>query len=300
MGMTALLFGLGLLAAQAHAEPSLDPAALLSRYPAGAVPDTDDVHTAIDALASNDHGDALGVLRSLRTHEAGAVKAHAEEAEALVASRALADMRGDAARQAPSERDLRSWLGRHPELGADVAPTEKRVIAYAALATKGAAWSGDSVGALTPEQSATAVEKAEALELAGRMGSALPLYVDAALSGEARAVHALMARGVDMERLALGLSSQHGAQAGLPRLESVPVVHSADPSTVSVLIGRAEGEASLPRLAALENLGLLLRAGDLDADQVRRARRALMLAARDTRPAIRHTAQSALAQTSLP
>jgi hypothetical protein len=141
---------------------------------------------------------------------------------------------------------------------------------------------------------------AEALELTGRVESAIPLYVDAALSGDARAVHALMARGVNIHRLALGLSSEHGAKAGLPRLDTAPVVRSADPSTISVLIGRAESTASLPRLAALENLGVLLRAGELDAEQVKRVRRALMVAARDTRPAIRHTAQSALAQTTHP
>ena len=300
MEMTAILFGLGLLAASAQAESSLTPAALLSRYPAGAVPDTDDVHLAIDALVKSGGHDNLSLLQSLQSHEEGVVKAHAEDASAQLAGRVLAEIRHEAARLAPSDREVRVWLGRHPELGGEVAMTEKRVIAYAALATQGVAWRDRHVGALTPEESALVSSHAEELELAGRVQSALPLYIDAALSGDARAVHALMARGIDMQRLALGLSSEHGARAGLPTLNTAPVVRNADPSTVSVLIGRAESNASLPRLAALENLGVLLRAGDLNAEQVKRVRRALTLAARDTRPAIRHTAQSALAQTTHP
>jgi len=300
MGMTALFFGLGLFCASAHAETRLEPAALLSRYPAGAVPDTDDVHAAIGALGATGDDDVLSLLQSLRTHEGKAVRDHATEAQALVANRALTQLRVSAAREAPTERDLRAWIVGHPELGSKVALSEKRVVAYAAVVTEGAAWTEDSVGALTPEQSALAVEHGEALELSGRLESAMPLYVDAALSGDARAVHALMARGVDVQRLALGLSSAHGVQAGLPQLNSAPVVRSADSTTVSVLITRAQSDSSLPRLAALEILGMLMRDGELDADQVRRARRALVMAARDARPAIRHTAQSALAQTSLP
>ncbi len=300
MGLTALLFALGLSSPSAFAQTTLDPAAWLSRFPAGGVPDTEDVHAAIDALGATGDEGSMGLLQSLRAYEATEVRDHAADAHARVARRTLRDLRSMAARQAPTERDLRAWILGHPTLGSEVASSEKRVVAYAAMVTREADWTTDSVGALTPEQSSQAVDQGEGLELSGRIGSALPLYVDAALSGDARAVHALMARGVDMQRLALGLSSAHGEQVGLPQLNSAPVVQVADPATVSVLITRAQSDSSLPRLAALENLGLLLRSGELNADQVRRARRALMVAARDTRPAVRRTAQSALAPTSLP
>ena len=298
----ALALGVTLTTPLAHAASppggAPDAATLLSRFPAGAVPDSPPVHAAIDALAARDDGDALALLASLRRLESGAVRDHALEAEDLVAGRALAVLRAEAAHKAPSERDVRTWMQAHQPAG--VPTTELRVVGYAALVTRGIDWSDRAIGALPPDATSELVARAEALELDGRDGAALPLLVDAAVSGDARATHALMARGVDMDRLVLGLSSEHAAASGLPSLHLAPVVQTDDPRAVRVLLSRAESGGALPRLAAIENLGVLLRDGHLDATLQARARDTLARATVDGRPAIRRTAQSALASNGGP
>jgi len=295
MGLTTVLVALGLAMTTAHAEPASDAAQLLSRFPAGAVPDAPPVHAAIDLLAAHDDGESLALLSSLRRHEAGAVADHARDAEAVVAARALSSMRTTAAHSAPTDRDVRTWVGAHQHDAAGIPASELRVVAYAALVTHNAHWSTDAIGSLTPDESARVVAEAEQLELDDRPGAALPLLVDAAMSGDARATHALMARGVDVDRLALGLSSEFATTRGLPRLHQAPVVQTSDPAAVTVLLTRAESGGALPRLAAIENLGVLLRTGNLDAAWQKRARDTLVRASTDLRPVVRRTAENALA-----
>jgi hypothetical protein len=291
MGITAswLVFTLSV----AVAGP--DAAQLLSRFPAGAVPDTAPVHQAISELAARDDGESLSLLQSLGRHESGAVRDHATEAEALVANRLLHELRVGAAAHAPSERDLRAWVGTEATQQPEVPASELRVVGYAALVTHGTHWDQESIGSLTPDESTVTVARAEALELEGRTSEALPLLVDAAMSGDARATHALIARGVDVDRLALGLSSEFAAPSGLPRLHLAPVLETTDPTAVKVLLSRAESGGSLPRLAAIENLGVLLRMGHLDDALQKRARATLDRARTDLRPVVRTTAESALA-----
>lgn len=297
MGLTAVIAAIGLATATASAADAPSAAQLLSRYPAGAIPDTPSVHSAIDSLAARDDGEALSLLDSLRRHEAGRVSEHAAEAAGLVSSRALAQLRSHAAVQAPTERQIRARVASYPPRASTVPTSELRVVAYADLVTRNVQWPDQTLGGLTPHESAAMVDRAEALELDDRSAAALPLLVDAAMSGDARATHGLMARGIDPDRLALGLSSPFATTRDLPALHLAPVVQTSDPAAVTVLLSRAEHGTSIPRLAAIENLGVLLRAGSLDATWQERARDTLVRASTDLRPVVRRTAENALAST---
>lgn len=297
MGVTAIFVAIGLSAVTAQAEPALDAAQLLSRYPAGAVPDATPVHAAIDQLASRDDGESLALLASLSRHESGAVRQHAIDASELVAARALSLMRAEAADAVPGERDVRTRMQELAKGAPSVPASELRVVAYVSLVTDEVTWTHTSIGGLTPEESSAAVDRAEALELQDRPGAALPLLVDAAMSGDARAQHGLMARGIDTDRLALGLSSEFAATRGLPPLHVAPVVQTSDPAAVILLLSRAEHGEAIPRLAAIENLGVLLRGGNLDDAWQQRARDTLVRASADLRPVVRVTAESALSLT---
>ena len=79
MGINGALTALTVGMASAQATP--DAAQLLSRYPAGTVPDAPAVHAALDAVATGGDRGALALLQSLRRHESGSVRSHAEEAE---------------------------------------------------------------------------------------------------------------------------------------------------------------------------------------------------------------------------
>jgi len=295
MAVTSVFFVLALGAQDEGARNAPDAVQLLCRYPSGALPNAAQVHRAIDQLAASDQGESLPLLQSLVRHESGAVQAHARDAVEIISGRALSDVRLAASAHAPSEDEVDLRIAQYVLDRPGIPTSELGVVAYAELVTAQAIWTTDALGSLTPEKSVSTVDRAEQMELEDHLETAIPLLVDAAMSGDARATHGLMARGIDVDRLALGLSSEFARSRGLPDLHVAPVVQSSDPASVTVLLSRAEHGRSLPRLAAIENLGVLLRAGNLEPVWQRRAHDTLVRASTDIAPVVRRTAESALA-----
>jgi hypothetical protein len=292
MGFTAAWIALTVSVASAQA--TLDAAQLLSRFPAGAVPDAPVVHAALDALSARGDSEALTLLQSLKRHEQGPVQAHADDAEAIVAQRVLHDIRAADAGVVPDAQQIDRWVSSQRRSPGAAPVGELRVVAYVAVLTQRTVWHSASLGSLTPQESGSMVRRAERLELQGRFHEALPLLIDASMSGSPGATRALADRGVDMNRLSLGLSSEYASARGLPPLHQLPVVQATDPEAVTVLLARVEGGGALPQLAAIESLGVLLRQGRLDATLQKRAQVALNRARSDLRPNVRRTAESAL------
>ncbi|MBO83952.1 MAG: hypothetical protein CL927_01220 [Deltaproteobacteria bacterium] len=276
------------------AGPGTDAARLLSRFAAGRMPDTSAIHHALDALSQANDNDSLVLLQSIRRHEHGSVQAHALEAETRVAQSLLHALRETHLQPMPGEREVSRWVAT-ARRAHDAAPaSELRVVAYVVMLTEGSAWHSESLGGLTPEASAAMVRQAEAFELDGHFQEALPLLIDAFMSGDALATAALQDRGVDTNRLALGLSSPYAGSRGIPRLHQLPVVETTDAEAVTVLLSRAADGTALPRLAAIENLGVLLRSGQLNECMRKQAQTTLNRAVADGRPSVRRTAESAL------
>ena len=84
-----MLFVLAITAlfSTAHADPSEEAVLLLSRFPAGFVPQMPAVLDAVDSLAESARTDELSLLVSLATHETGAVRSCALSAIAQIRAR---------------------------------------------------------------------------------------------------------------------------------------------------------------------------------------------------------------------
>jgi hypothetical protein len=270
------------------------PAAALSRYPAGSVPDSPAVHAAIDAVATREDGTHLALLHSLVRHEHGAVRAHAIAAVERVSTRALSTLRASSAAAAPDDATVQVRAAALRRLGLDASTGELSVVAYASAVTADLRFGPDPLGSLSPDAATTMVEQAETLELQGRAIEALPWLIDVVFSGHARARHGLLARGIDVDRLTLGLSSPLAEEGGLPVVHVPPPVQTADPAALRVLLHRAGNGPPVRQLAAIDNLGLLLEVGTLDDPWQARAREALARATTDQRAIVRLTAQDAL------
>lgn len=272
----------------------LAPATLLSRYPAGKVPDIAAVHEALDTIEESGDADDLALLQTLSDEEAGPVQEHAARSLDAVGERVRTELRAQASKSVPTPRQLDAVIAKTPQLEG-VPRAERSVLAYAMVHLGQRTESAGSVGGLTPQEANEHIKIAEVMELDGRGDEAVRHLLDAALSGSTIAAAALRERGIDVERLGLALSSPLATSLGLPALAASPVVTSGDPTSVSVLIDRAERAPTMPRLAALDNLGQLIVAGRLAPDQAARARRALARAAQDPRQVVAYTARSALA-----
>lgn len=221
MGTATALLAIVLPLATAMEPP--EATRILSRFPVGRVPDTPTVHQALDALARTHDRDDLALLQSFRRHEQGSVQQHAEQAEADVAIRVLDRLRLTEPPKTPDEAALERWVVAEQQTHHTTPESALRVVAYAAVLTEDTVWHKASIGDLGPVASSALVSLAEAIELDGRFDAALPLFIDAFMSGNARATRALRDRGVDTDRLARALTSSYARYLGIPPVSKLAV-----------------------------------------------------------------------------
>ena len=277
-----------LLSTTQAAEPD-DAAAILSRYPAGMMPSSEPVMSAIETLgASGDPADRA-VLESLHEMEKPPIASAAATALAAIDRRALRTEY-----TAPDSRQIRRWLAEQPHTltrpdGSQLGRSEQEALGYAALI-------------LGSPRSSTLGERdllieAEGLEDAGDAAGALLLYAKAAAMGEPGALSTIRDFGVDPELLLLGMS----VPTQEPMIERVPpqaldvLIREGSTKTVAVLIERVDTAGHIERAVALDALADMLRTTPLPASSRRNARSELEKAATSSREA----ALSAFAREAL-
>lgn len=285
-----------LLASLALASPLDDAAALLSRFPAGGVPQTDAVVSAIDTLASGGAAAERPLLGQLAQDESGRVARAATDALAALDARDQATERVAFAITVQASAPDAAGITALGALG----PAEREAVAYA-HAVLGPA-EGDVVRTLEPVSPARAralVADAERAERDRGPAASVPLYLQAAMSGDADGLLGLTALGVDAELLVLGMSAAEGPAPAV-RLDPVQVdlvAVGAGDRTVDVLVERASAERPLVRLAALDGLAILARRAGVSAESRTKAK-ATLIAARERPPRAPRGGESATRATA--
>lgn len=280
---------LTLLFTSAQAAEPDDAATMLSRYPAGMVPDSGPVMSAIASLASTGTAEHRAVLESLQEMEASTISRAAADALVSIERRSQR-----ASFTAPDSRQIRRWVAEisQPMTRADGSPmgrAEQEALGYAVLV----------LGAPRGEEVAQAhlMRAATHLEDTQDAPGALALYATAAALGEPDAFLTIQDFGVDPELLLLGMS----VSTASPRVASVPsealdvLIREGSSSTVAVLVERADTANHIDRAVALDALAEMLRTTVLPASARRSARDELEAAAM----AGREEALSAFARESL-
>jgi hypothetical protein len=281
---------------------------LLSRFPVGEVPPTDEVLGAIGELASHSEDESVPLLQSLSRHEHGEVAEAArtalEATQTRLAWREQAAARESFRDRLPSGRDLGRWLGDQRRKGgapklATVGRAEQGAVAYAALVLGKTDPAAPLSALQVPDSAASEALLADglALEAEERMHEAVEAYAAAAAGGRSEAVVALERLGVDVDRLLLGMTSPVQV-AGLPQLPPEQVhtlVRRGSADALAVLIERARDQQGLDRLVALDALGSLIQSETLSSAQRRTVRGVLEQAARHPRVEVRHLARTSLA-----
>jgi hypothetical protein len=284
-----------LVASLAHA----DPAALISRFPPGHLPDTEAVFGALQELAQHGTADDQPLLRSLVEKEEGGVQRAALEALAAIEGRERSALRSGFAHTVPGEREIEAWIsGRGKAPSARLGQAEQQMVAYAALVLSQALSEG-CPGSLEPVAQAELPqlrEQAKLAERANKPSLAVSLYVLAVVSGDNHARADIVEFGVDPDRLVLGMTSA-GTPPEIPRIEAESVgvvVQGGEEETLAALLERARGSARIQRVMALDNLAGLLKSGTVNGEAARQANSALELSAADPQAEIRRAARRSL------
>jgi hypothetical protein len=284
-----------LLVPLALAGPLDDAAALLSRFPAGGVPQTDAVVSAIGTLGTEGAAAERPLLGQLARDESGRVATAASDALAELDAR---DQATERVAFAITVQTTASGAPSIEALGA-LGPAEGAAVAYA-HAVLGAA-EGHVVRTLEPVSPARAralVADAERAERERGPAASVPLYLQAALSGEADGLIGLTALGVDAELLVLGMSAANGPAPAV-RLDPVQldlVAVGAGDRTVDVLVERAEADRPLVRMAALDGLATLVRRAGVSPESRTKAKDTLVAARQRPARGQRDTAGRATAR----
>jgi hypothetical protein len=284
-----------LIASLAHAEP----AALISRFPPGHLPDTDAVFGALKELAEFGTADDAPLLRSVVEKEDGGVQRAAVQALAAIEVRERSALRDGFSRKIPGEKEIDSWIAARAKApSARLGHAEQQMVAYSALVLAEAIVQG-TPEALEPVAQAALPqlrEQAKAAERTNKPALAVSLYVLAMVSGDEQARGDLVEFGVDPDRLVLGMTSA-GTPPGVPRIEAESVgavVRSGEAETLTALLERARGSARIQRVMALDNLAGLLKSGTVIGEAARQANSALELSAADPQAEIRRAARRSL------
>jgi hypothetical protein len=269
--MLPCLLTLLLTSAQA-AEPD-SAATMLSRYPAGMVPDSAPVMSAIASLASAGTAEHRAVLESLQEMEEATISRAAERALVAIERRRLR-----ASYTAPDSRQVRRWVAdqSRPMTRADGSPmgrAEQEALGYAVLVL--GAPRGGEVG------QEHLIKAAMHLEDTQDAPGALALYAAAAALGEPDALLTIRDFGVDPELLLLGMSVPTAASlvVSAPPEALDVLIRDGSSSTVAVLVERADTANHIDRAIALDALAEMLRTTALPASARRSARDELEAAA---------------------
>jgi hypothetical protein len=283
--MTALIPML--FAATAFATVTDDAALFLSRFPAGAVPETAEVIGAIGDLGATGAQSEEPLLRALLEDEAGMVAFAAAEALDALEDRGLDQRRRSFAAEVPSIETMRAvaiTLDGSTGLG----PAEREAVAYARAVLGNAADSGpQQLDAVAPDQTSQLVADGDRNERAAEPRLALVCYAQAAASGDADAVTRISALGVDVELLLLGMTAATGpAPAAVIAPHTIEtVIDRTSDRTVRVMVERAARRAPLVRMSALDTLESLVGSPTRLSETARAAARATLDAAEaDDRP----------------
>ena len=262
-----------------------EAATLLSRFPAGALPNSPAVLSAIGTLGESGDPDTLPLLESLVNLEGTQVRGSALRAIDTINQRTRQANRN--AFRSPRAADVSHWLSRHLPMGLNdeaLGRHEGRAVAYAALVF------GESVGTFLTEWETVSAR----LEAQGRTRSALRVYAAAIVHGEFQAINALKNFDLDTESLLLGLLTALPAEHPThPRLSGWLIAHGTAP-TVRVFSDRTLRLSALERASSLDALSQMIRAGRLNSRTSSLAQRRIELSAADT-----HSAVSIFARTTL-
>lgn len=278
-----------LMPALAAATPLDDDVRWLSAYPAGGLPDTDEVRAAIERLGIDGDKAEVGLLRSVAEAEAPALRHAALEAIASIRSRSVEAQREAFARTLPDWPELasapvspvRRELGREEQAClayADLLLESDPVVDPSPRAGDPAAYLliGQPHRALMAAKADPTVEgrrmEAKAREEVGDVPGALQQYAELASQGDSAAFAALDRYGVDAERLLLGmLASPQTAQASAVAILDVLVAEGAT-LTVDVLAEQTRSPDTLVRLTAADALARMLE-GSVRLEPLRDASR---------------------------
>ncbi|MFT4977909.1 MAG: hypothetical protein ACI8S6_003816 [Myxococcota bacterium] len=284
-----VLWVLTALLSVANAGEADDAAALLSRFPAGRVPGSEPVMTAIMALQDSGGPEHLGVLASLQEYEQSPVREAASGALLIVTLRARLQRRE--AYTAPDNRDVRRWLEAHPGLlrtdGTPIGVHESEAIAYAVLALGGP----QQVWARMPT---VLVQEGEKREDATDLEGALTRYAFAATHDHPQARALLGAFDLDVERLLLGLTADSTLLTVPPAEALDTLIVTGGSQTVTVLIERSRSSNEITQVQALDALAEMIRRGQLTVTARRAARHRLEVVTSDGHEPLRVFAQTVL------
>ncbi len=282
-------FAITLLAslASAHASATSEAAALISRYPQGAVPVNESVLAAIGTLGSEGSEPDLTLLTDMAVHELGAVQTAVHQAiDEITVRQRLAHR---ARHRGPSRPQIQAWLQERilvADDGRTLGRHERRVIAYASIAL------GHT---LSPHRNDW-LEFARSLENAGQTTAALQQYASAVLMGDFIALQELSGFGLEKETMVLGLFSSlpYEDQHKSPLYDWLKTHGTED--TVAVFSDRAMLGTALQRALALDSLSEMIRGGHLNRESTARARNRLERSTRDPHQDVRRLARTTLVE----
>lgn len=286
----AALHALLLAAVAVAAEP--DPAATLSRFPAGAVPPSETVLDAISALGRAGGPGDVPLLEAIAEDESGLVALAALAATDAIQERGVAAQRAAFSANLPSPAEV---MRAAADLGGPHGPAESEAVAYA-RAVLGSTDAPATLDTVSPERARALVADGDRAERAARPRDALTLYAQAAASGDDSAPARIAAFGVDQELLLLGMTASGGpAPAAVLEPLAVESLASAGADrTVRVLVERARDPRPLVRIVALDALADMVRRRRVPSDLRGTARDTLEAARRDPRPDVAEAAQALL------
>jgi hypothetical protein len=272
-------------------------AAVLSRFPAGHVPASESVLTAISTLGTSGSREHLSLLNSLEVREEPEVQDAAGRAIAELNQRTV-----DATRQSfstssiPSDKNVGDWVRAHEsELarpnGSKLGRNESQMIGYAALVL-------DGIKAAQVPAADNDEAEARARELDTDAIQALVHHARGAAEGQSESLDAIRAFGVDPERLLLGMSASPKEEL-VARVDPTAVevlVREGSERTIAVLMERAASGDTAEKVVAIDALGRMLQKTDLPSATCHLAVGRLETASRNRdSAAVRDTAMSALA-----
>ncbi|GEM_PF-2295696 len=278
---------IAMLLGTARAGPADGAAAVLSRYPRGAVPLNEITLEAIAELGASGSEDDVSLLADLAAHEVGGVRSAVAFALDELTSRLRYASRS--LYSEPSHRQIHAWLDGKmlvDDTGRTLGVEEQRAVAYTRIAL------GHGICEHTPNWKAIAHQ----LEADGESFHALQQYAAAVLVGEFDALVELEAFGLRGERMVLGLFTSLPAE----RQQSSPLLawlqlHGGT-ETVALFSERSTGGSALQRAFSLDSLSQLIRSGNLNRATTAKARHSLVTSTRDPHAAVRTLARAALVE----